>query len=200
MYDIHHPYHGRNHISLHPKDAKNSAKYVLQMNPQAPKLKAKIEIHKPEAPIRPVINNIYAPTHKIAKYIHQKLNDFLKLKLEYNIINTTQFAENLGKLKLNADHKLLTMDIKDLHVNILINCILKITSKLLKYNRVDKCIIKEFMTILRMIMNQNYFQYDDKFYKPKSGIAVGSPLSSIMAEIFPQDLEQNSTKNCDVHC
>jgi hypothetical protein len=74
--------------------------YVLQMNPQAPKLKAKIKIHKPEAPIRLVINNIFAPTHKIAKYIHQKLNNFLKLKHEYNIINTTKFAENLSKLKL----------------------------------------------------------------------------------------------------
>jgi hypothetical protein len=70
-------------------------KYVLQMNPQAPKLKAKIKIHKPEAPIRPVINNIYAPKHKIAKHIHQKLNDSLKLKHEYNVINTTQLAENL---------------------------------------------------------------------------------------------------------
>jgi hypothetical protein len=88
-------------------------KQTLQMNPQGPKLKAKIKIHKPEIPIRLVINSIYAPTHKIAKYIHQKLNNFLKLKYEYNIINTIQFAENIRKLKLNRDHKLLTMDIED---------------------------------------------------------------------------------------
>jgi hypothetical protein len=43
------------------------------MNPQAPKLKAKIKIHKQSAPIRPVINNIYAPTHKVAKHVYQKL-------------------------------------------------------------------------------------------------------------------------------
>ena len=40
-------------------------KQVHQMNPQAPKLKAKIKIHKPEAPIRPVINNTNAPTNKL---------------------------------------------------------------------------------------------------------------------------------------
>jgi hypothetical protein len=34
-------------------------KHVIQMNPQTPKLKAKIKIHKPEAPIRPVINNTH---------------------------------------------------------------------------------------------------------------------------------------------
>jgi hypothetical protein len=59
-------------------------KYVHQMNPQAPKMKAKIKIHKPEAPIRPIINNTNAPTHKLAKHIHQKLNTLINLKYEYN--------------------------------------------------------------------------------------------------------------------
>ena len=67
--------------------------------------------------------------------------------------------------------------------------------KLLKNNRVNKCITKEIMIILKMIINQNYFQYDDKFYKQKSGVAMGSPLSSTMAEIFLQDLEQNRIKH-----
>jgi hypothetical protein len=83
------------------------------------------------------------------------------------------------------------MDIKNLYVNISINYTLNITNKLLKNNRVDKCIIKEIMYILKMIINQNYFQYNDKFYRPKLSVAMGSPLSSTMAEIFLQDLEQN---------
>jgi hypothetical protein len=44
-------------------------------------------------------------------------------------------------------------------------------------------------------MNQNYFQYNDKYYKPKSGEAMGSPISRTMAEIFLQDLEQNRLKH-----
>jgi hypothetical protein len=39
------------------------------MEPRAPRLKAKIKIHKPSAPIRQVISSSYAPTHKIAKHI-----------------------------------------------------------------------------------------------------------------------------------
>jgi hypothetical protein len=170
-------------------------KHVIQMNPQAPKLKAKIKIHKPEAPIRPVINNTYAPTHKIAKYIHRKLNDLLNLKHEYNVTNTTHFVENIRKLKLNPDHKILTMDIKDLYVNLSINQTLNITNKLLQNNRVDKYTLKEIMSILNMITNQNYFQYDHKYHKPKSGVAMGSPISGTMAEIFQQDSEQNKIKH-----
>jgi hypothetical protein len=46
-----------------------------------------------------------------------------------------------------------------------------------------------------MITNQNYFQYEGKYYKPTTGVAMGSPLSGILAEIFLQDLEQNRLKH-----
>jgi hypothetical protein len=85
------------------------------MNPQAARLRAKIKIHKPSTSIRPVISSIYAPTHKIAKHRHQRFKDLLNLKNEYNITNTTQLAENISKLKLNPEHKLLKMRIKDLY-------------------------------------------------------------------------------------
>ena len=65
---------------------------------------------------------------------------------------------------------------------------------MLTLNRIDKNIIDEIMSILKMILNQNYFQYNDKFYKPNSGVAMGSPLSSIMAEIFLQHFEQRIIK------
>jgi hypothetical protein len=165
------------------------------MNPQALNLKAKIKIHKSTTPIRPVINNIYAPTHKIAQHIHHKLKDLVKLRYEHNITNTIQFAENVTKLKLNSEHKLLTMDIMDLYVKIPINHTLSIVNKLLKNNRIDEGIIRELMFTLRMITNQNYFQYEGKFYKPNLGVAMGSPLSGILAKIFLQDLEQHRIKH-----
>jgi hypothetical protein len=144
------------------------------MNPQAPRLKAKIKLHKPSAPI----NSIYAPTHKIAKHIYQRFKDLINLKDEYNITNTTQFEDNISKLKLNPEHKLLTMDIKDLYFIMPINYTTSIANKLLNNNRVNEHITRDIMSILKMIMNQNYFQYEGKFYKPTSGVAMGSPLSS----------------------
>jgi hypothetical protein len=104
-------------------------------------------------------------------------------------------VENIRKLKLNPDHKILTMDIKHLYVNLSINQTLNITNKLIQNNQVDKYTLKEIMSILQMITNQNYFQYDHKYYKPKSGINMGSPISGTMTEIFLQDLEQNRIKH-----
>jgi hypothetical protein len=63
-------------------------KYITQMHPQAPNLNARIKIHKPSTPIRPVINNINAPTHKLAQHIHHKLKESIQLKHEFNVNNT----------------------------------------------------------------------------------------------------------------
>jgi hypothetical protein len=87
------------------------------------------------------------------------------------------------------------MDIKDLYVKIPINHALNIANKLLNNNRVYKHTTRDTMSILKMIMNQNYFQYEGKFHKPTTSIAMGSPLSSIIAEIFLQNLEENRLKH-----
>jgi hypothetical protein len=68
------------------------------------------------------------PTHKVGKNIYPKFKDFINLKYEYNI-NTEKFTENISKIKLNPEHKLLTMDIKDLYVKILIIHTLNIANK-----------------------------------------------------------------------
>ena len=38
--------------------------------------------------------------------------------------------------------------------------------------------------LTKVILNQNYFQYDDKYFHPTKGIAMGSPISSTIAEIY----------------
>jgi len=38
-------------------------------------------------------------------------------------------------------------------------------------------------------MKQNYFQYE-RLYPPEKGIAMGSPTSSIMAEVYLQYIEE----------
>jgi hypothetical protein len=81
----------------------------------------------------------------------------------------------MSKLKLNPEQKLLTMDIKDLYVKIPISYALNTANKLLNNNRVGEHTTRDVMSTLKMITNQNYFQYEGKFYKPTSGVALGSP-------------------------
>ena len=94
-------------------------------------MKAQLKLHKHNIPIRLVINNMNAPTYKIAKHLEGILNKHLTLNNHYNVNNSTNLVTDLTKLKLKQNHKLLTYDIKDLHVNIPTDETLTITKSML---------------------------------------------------------------------
>jgi len=43
-------------------------------------------------------------------------------------------------------------------------------------------------------MKPNYFQYNERFLQPDKGIAMGSPISSTMAEVYLQYMEETYIK------
>jgi hypothetical protein len=43
---------------------------------------------------------------------------------------------------------------------------------------------------MKVVLHQNYFQYNNKYYKPSTGIAVGCPLSSTAIELLLQYFEE----------
>jgi hypothetical protein len=44
--------------------------------------------------------------------------------------------------------------------------------------------------LINIILEQNYIQFNDYFYKQHSGLAMGAPTSAIFAETFLQFLER----------
>jgi hypothetical protein len=50
------------------------------------------------------------------------------------------------------------------------------------------------MTLLNIILKKNYFSFHDQIYQPDKGVAMGSPVSGTMAEVFLQHLEETIIK------
>jgi len=87
------------------------------------------------------------------------------------------------KLNINNKHRLITMDIKDLYVNIPITENIDIiTTQLLQLN--DPETTAQICTLLGVILQQNYFIFQEKIYQPDKGIAMGSPISGTIGELF----------------
>ena len=103
--------------------------------------------HKPYIPIRPVINNMNAPTYKVAKHLVKLLNRHLTLKNQYSVKKSTNLATNLTKLKMNKNDQLITYDIKDLYANIPIEETLTITKLMLLKNS-DAQITQQLITFM----------------------------------------------------
>jgi hypothetical protein len=51
------------------------------------------------------------------------------------------------------------------------------------------------MRLLSTILKQNYFSFGDQIHQPDKGVAMGSPVSGTMAEVFLQYLEETNIKH-----
>ena len=149
------------------------------IKPAAPKLNVALKTHKENQPIRPIINNRQAPTYKIARYINKRLQNLINLPNEYNAKNSIEIAKELTTLQINESMNMITLDIKDMYVNLPIEGIMLTTKFWLNKNsNNNKHLKQQTLNIIRTIIKQNYFQYDGQIYKPEKGIAMGSPISS----------------------
>jgi hypothetical protein len=117
-------------------------RHLTQVKPIAPALNALIKLHKFNEPILPVVNDIHAPTYKLAKFLKRCLSETLQLPNRFTSHNSTQLANDLHKFKLKEIYRMVTFDIKDLYVNLPIQEILHITESLLRDKKLDKPLIQ----------------------------------------------------------
>jgi hypothetical protein len=137
---------------------KHIHKYLTNIKPSAPQLNAYIKTHKENQPIRPVINNTQAPSYKAARYINKKLQSLIKLPYTYNTSNSQEIAEELTKLQINENMRIVTLDIKDMYANLPIKGIIKTIQFWLNiHNNSNKDKNEQLVQLLNTIMNQNYF-------------------------------------------
>jgi glutamate/tyrosine decarboxylase-like PLP-dependent enzyme len=132
-------------------------KYLLNIKPVAPKINAYIKTHKEDEPIRPVIDNTQAPTYKIAKFLNNKIKTYINLHNTHVSTNTRETAQEIHKLQITDKHKMITLDIKDLYVNMPKQGIIQSTIFWLDKNNTSKEIKEQFIKLLKIIMDQNYF-------------------------------------------
>jgi len=114
---------------------------------------------------------------------------FLVEENHYNTINSNSFASELVRININSHHRLLTLDIKDLCLNIPIQEILNFTKFQLNAHNDKKKNTHQNITMLNTILRQSYFSFLGQIYQPEKGVVMASPIKGKMAESFLQQLE-----------
>jgi hypothetical protein len=51
--------------------------------------------------------------------------------------------------------------------------------------------VKDIHSLIQLILEQNYFQYNNGFFTQTNGLAMGTPISGLLAEILIQYIEHN---------
>ena len=165
-------------------------KYLVNIKPTAPKLNALIKIHKENEPIRPVVNNTQAPSYKITKYLNKRLNSLINLPYMYTTKNSCEIAQKLNNIQIIKHNRMITPDIKDLYVNFPAQNILQVTKFWLNKHNNSNMITEQTLYLLKVVLKENYFQYNNQFSQLEKGNAMVSPISSTTAEVYLQFLEE----------
>jgi len=80
---------------------------------------------------------------------------------------------------MEDEYRFLTLDIKNFYVSVPIEQILHITEFFLKLSKTENMLKQQILQSLHTILYQHYFQFNDGFFKPLTGVAMG-----LTAEVF----------------
>lgn len=172
--------------------SKKQKKYLTRCNPKIPILYGLPKIHKTNWPLRPIVSQIDSPAYKLNKYL-----DYLLTTAEKCISNllqdTTKFLQIINTLQPIPDNCILfTIDVTSLYTvlphDLVINYVEEMyTETLRNWNKytpdmrpIPGTLIKE---IIKIILNQTFFSFNNKTYLQNYGITMGAPSSVKLANI-----------------
>jgi hypothetical protein len=158
----------------------------INLNPIAPSIKGLIKIHKPDQPIWPIVNWRSAPAYKLSRLFTQKINHLTPLPYAFNKKNTKDLIQNLKDTPLLPHFSFASLDITKLYSNIPVKETKIIVTNMLKQNLVDPQTQQELLKWYNVITRQNFFTTNKDIIIQHDGLAMGTPSSCVIAEIFLQ--------------
>ena len=164
------------------------------MKTSAPSIKDLIKTHKPEQPIRPVVNWRNAPTYKLSKPFTRKVKKLNPLPHSFKIKNAQDVMKDLGNTPMLPHHNLASLDITNLYSNIPVKETKTILTKILKQTNCPQ-LQQELLRWFYIITKQNYFKHVNQILLQQDGVTMGAPSSDLIAEIFLQHVEHSYITN-----
>ena len=166
-----------------------NSNFFIPRNVSIPKLYSLPKIHKPLIPIRPIVSFIGSPAYKISKFLNDIFKKYLNFQPTYSIKNSIEFCHKLQSLNVPIDCLLVSFDVSNLFPSVPVNECLTLMNSLLSRLSLPDYITDSLFVLLRVALEQDFFDFDGNTYKQGLGLAMGSPLSPFLSEVFMNHLE-----------
>ena len=172
-------------------------KHELSSIDDIPHIRGQPKLHKKDQPMRLITNTkntILSPLSKFGFLFIKELRGSIK----NTICNTSQFLNDISKIKMECDDNFINLDVQDLFTNIPVTRAIDIAiSKIGNSEKfcTSNLTITDLKQILLTSLNNNYCQFNEKFYKQKQGLPMGNTLSPILADLYMNEyMEKHMNK------
>ncbi|UYV77908.1 hypothetical protein LAZ67_15002791 [Cordylochernes scorpioides] len=160
------------------------------------------KVHKSGVPLRPIIAYHLSPAHTLAKYLAQLLSPIMKNNPnQYNITHPPSFIQEITQMQPPAHHTMVSFDVTALYLSLPHALILNKLQSFLKSAGIQDQTITLITQLTSLCLSISTFTFNHQHYKQIRGTPMGSPLSSIVAEVVMGSLDQwiNQTHSSDIH-
>ena len=141
-------------------------------------------------------------TYNVAKEL-AKILKHLVGKSPHCINSTHDFVEQIKELILSPGECLSSYDVPVLFTSVPVDPALGIIKDLLEKDPTLKdrkvLTVNDIILLLEFCLKNMYFSFQDQFYEPVEGVAIGSPVSPIIANLYMEYFEQKAVSTAPTH-
>ena len=152
-----------------------------------PRLYGLPKIHKPNVPVRPILSMVGSPQHILAKYLANILKPIESYFCKHQIIDSFELVQKLKNINLQQKDGVFlgSLDVTSLFTSVPVKKCIKIIADVVDSGSVDFNMDGSSLTQLLNVCVQNVqFLCNGVYYTQIDGVAMGSPLGPVLANIY----------------
>jgi hypothetical protein len=150
------------------------------------------KIHKINYPVRPIISSIGSYNHDLSKYLYQIIKNNRPAQSFSYIRDSFEFVKKIVGITDSSNQVMISFDVDNLYTNVPVNEAIEITLDMLYKRSIPPDIPFtriQLKQLLEMAVCNIPFRFIDKIYIQIDGVAMGSPLGPLLADLFMSNLE-----------
>ena len=153
------------------------------------------KMHKAGVPMRPITSGIGSAPHKIAKVLARPLSDALGTISNTHLRNSSDLMQRLQPVGFR-NKTIVSFNVKSLFTNVPTLGALKAAEQALQ--KIDEQLLplpkSNYLKAVCLCIQFGVFIFQDEEFEQHAGLAMGSPLSPVLACLYMEGLEESHYK------
>jgi len=178
---------------------KNTYEKLRAVGSSPGKLYGLPKTHKTGVPMRPILSALTCHNYNLAKFLVPLLSPIATSS--YTVSDVFSFVKQLQDRTDSNKTLMISLDVENLFTNVpVLETIEIILNRLFPDNSVTYHGFTrgEFNTLLKLAVEDSYFSFNGKYFRQIDGMAMGSPLGPLFANIFLSHYESQWLENSPV--
>ena len=156
------------------------------------------KIHKVGVPMRPIVASLRAPARNLSLWLTKTLSPFIGLVSQSHLKHSLDFLDTFKEVNSNFNN-IVSFDVVSLFTNVPLDKVLDFIRAKGEEEIYNFPIpVGKICELVKLCVSDTFFCFDDNIYKQTFGVAMGSSLSPVLANIYMEFFETSLLPNINI--